>query len=385
MKKRRYLLIIFMICILYGCNQKETQGEADIVETETTETKQIVMGNPDAEEYDFESLGLTVDRRGSGIYPRAPYEKRLVGLAYTTWHRLDATWHSIWSEPALGRYDSDDLAVIRKHAEWIYDAGVDFIWIDWSNDVTYVHPDMKNERPDFYMIENSTYIIFEEYSKMENSPDISIFIGCPDAPEAARDGRLTAKADQIYNDFVLNEEYNKKLQYYNGKPLLVVYTNTPTVLGVRPRWDDDRFTVRFMTGYPEQQGMAARDLVSKYNYWSWEDRGAQTFTVDPDTGMPEAMVICAATRMQAEPGAAGYIPEIGRRNGITFREQFARAMEIGVKFAMVGTFNEWTTGEQPSIEVSKDIEPSEAHGDFYLRLLKEETAKFKGYEKTPLK
>jgi len=89
--------------------------------------------------------------------------------------------------------------------------------------------------------------------------------------------------------------------------------------------------------------------------------------------------------VQAEEGHKDYIPAVGRRDGQTFKEQFARAMEIGVKFAMVGTFNEWTTGEQPSVEVSKDIEPSEAHGDFYLKLLKEEIAKFKGYAETPLK
>ncbi len=39
--------------------------------------------------------------------------------------------------PALGRYDSRDRRVMRKHAEWLTDAGVDFIWLDWSNNVTY--------------------------------------------------------------------------------------------------------------------------------------------------------------------------------------------------------------------------------------------------------
>ena len=36
-----------------------------------------------------------------------------------------------------------------------------------------------------------------------------------------------------------------------------------------------------------------------------------------------------------------------------------------------------TTGEQPSKEVSKDIEPSKAFGHLYLDILKEEIAKFK--------
>lgn len=45
---------------------------------------------------------------------------------------------------------------------------------------------------------------------------------------------------------------------------------------------------------------------------------------------------------------------------------------------MVVSWNEWHRGEQPSAEVSKDIEPSQEFGRFYLDLLKEEIAKFKG-------
>ena len=94
-------------------------------------------------------------------------------------------------------------------------------------------------------------------------------------------------------------------------------------------------------------------------------------------GKPETMVVCAATRKQGDPGDAGYIPEKGRRDGQTLREQFARAREIGTRFAMVVSWNEWTTGEQPSVEVSKDIEPSVEHGDKYLKILKEEIRRFK--------
>ena len=64
-------------------------------------------------------------------------------------------------------------------------------------------------------------------------------------------------------------------------------------------------------------------------------------------------------------------------HGATLREQFARARAVGPRFAMVVSWNEWTTGEQPSIEVSKDLEPSLTLGDRYLKLLKEEIRRFK--------
>lgn len=279
--------------------------------------------------------------------------------------------------------------IIRKHAELIYDAGVDFVWVDWSNDLDFDMPMEKvladkTSRPDFAMIERSTVYMFDVYSQMEKAPKISIFIGCPDPNqrEGVSDGRLTRKADQVYNWFVNNPEhpeYKDQLLYYNGKPLLVVYVGTPSPWqnGV-PEWDDDRFTVRYMTGFVTEQGNLydKETYESKYGFWSWEDRITQTFTVSD--GYPESMIIVASYRRQAEEGMPGYIPAGGRRDGLTFKEQWARARLIGVRFAMVGTWNEYVRGEQNSEEVSKDIEPNTVWGDKYLKLLKEEIAKFKG-------
>lgn len=304
-----------------------------------------------------------------------PPSERLVGIAYTTWHHR-LPWQGVWGEPELGFYKSDDRAVIRQHAEWLVDAGVDFIWIDWSNNVNYI----PGETPDpvFDMIEGSVKVLFEEYARLPRHPKISIFAGVTGAPEAATDGRLQKKADQIYRDYVANPVYRPLLQDYQGKPLLVVYVNTPSPWqeGV-PKWDDDRFTVRWMTGYvTEQSNLRTPGLVSKYGYWSWEDRGLQTYPIHD--GKPEAMVVTASWRRQSEPDQPGYIPEAPRDGGKTFRNQWARACEIGPKFAMVVSWNEWVLGEQPSPEVSKDIEPSKIHGRFYLDLLKEEIARFKG-------
>ncbi len=338
--------------------------------------------NMSEENFDFTSQGLEVDETGAGLYPRVPYEERLVGMAYTTWNRPEIWAGSVWSTPQLGQYNSDDREVIRKHGQWLYDAGVDFIWIDWSNDVLYDPETMSSLRPDFDMIERSTQYIFEEYSGMEHSPKISIFLGCPGVPEAIKDGSLTKKADQVYDWFVSNSdhpEYRDLVQDYLGKPLLVIYANTPSHWQTgTPRWDDERFTVRWMTGFvTEQSSLRDDNLISKKGFWSWEDRGAQTFTVH--NGIPESMIVVPSWRPQGEEGGEDYIPAGEREEGKTFKEQWARARLIGVKFAMVGTWNEWVTGEQYSETVSKDIEPSEALGDFYLKLLKEEIAKFKGF------
>lgn len=302
-----------------------------------------------------------------------PPKERLVGIAYSTWHQ-NRNWTHVWGTPELGFYRSDDTSVIRRHAQWLSDAGVDFIWIDWSNDLHYSY-NPATPRPDFDMIEDSTFEIFNQYSHMrakgEKTPKISIFIGNPDDPSAISDGKLQRKADQVWDQFESNPVYRPLIQHYLGKPLLVVYVNTPSPYqnGV-PTWNDPRFTVRYMTGFITQQpNLRTDDLVSKFGYWSWEDRGPQTYSVYNE--QPESMTIVAAWRN--DPAA----PSPGRKNGETFHKEWDRARRVGPKFALVVSWNEWTNGEQPSADVSKDIEPSREFGHKYLDQLKAEITAFK--------
>lgn len=342
---------------------------------------------------DFTKEGLTVSNAGAGIFKRVSYNERRVGMAYTTWHR-PALWAGVemWTSPNLGKYNSDDRAVIRQHAEWLADAGVDFVWVDWSNNLDYnVTMDSVLTDPirtDFAMIERSTLFMFEEYSKMraegKKTPNISIFIGNPDPLQATgvSDGRLTRKATQVNDWFVNNPqhpEYKSLLEMYNGKPLLVSYAGTPTPWQTTaPPWSDNRFTVRFMTGFITDQSNLFNQTTkeSTRGYWSWEDRGIQSFTVD--NGFAEAMMVVASWRPHGKPGDSDYVAAGERKNGKTFKEEWARARLLGVRYAMVGTWNEYITGEQHSAEVSKDIEPNKIWGDKYLVLLKEEIKRFKG-------
>ncbi len=324
------------------------------------------------------------DQIGVGVYPKAPEEDRLVGVAYTTWRYPTSNWGEgyTWDMPLVGKYASDNRDVIKQHAIWLADAGVDFIVIDWSNNVGYIPETMADARPDFKMIETATTAVFEVFATVENAPKICIMTGPGHIGTGAfTDGSMYRKNNQIYNTYIADPKYNEMYFYYEGKPLLLCYAATPSFIsdGVSIPYVDPekRFTERWVTGFVGQQGtLYDEETYRSYVHWSWEERITQTYMVKD--GIPECMTVVAAYRPQGSPGDSGYIPAGERNNGATFRKQWQRVNDIGTKIALVVSFNEWTIGEQTSLEVSKDIEPSETLGTLYIDILKEQVKKFKG-------
>ncbi len=330
--------------------------------------------------YNYEDVEC--DQTGVGRYDPVPYEERLVGIAYTTWHRPATKWGgtSTWDLPLYGTYCSDDEEVIRRHGELLRDAGVDFVFVDWSNNTEYDPVTMREQRADFRMIEEATDKLFDIWATIEGAPKICIFVGPGhNGPQTIGSGAHQKKVDQVWRDYVTHPDRADMYFHYDGKPLLICYGATPNQYTATPErlWDDARYTVRWMTGYVGQQGDLFRSRTLESNgFWSWEERGAQTYTVH--NRMVEAVTVSAATRKQANEGESGYIPEAGRQNGVTLKKQFQRACDLGARLVLIVSWNEWTTGEQPSAEVSKDMEPSVIHGTFYYDLMREQIKKFKG-------
>ena len=322
---------------------------------------------------------VEIEKTGVGEYETTPYEDRLVGLAYSTWLCTKIiTWgKNTWDTPLYGNYFSDDRAMIAKHAELLRDAGVDFIFIDWTNNTTYDPETMREALSDFRMIEEATDLVFEVFSSIEGAPKICIFAGPGHSGiENVNNGKHQKKVDQIYASYV--EKYPDQYFCYEGKPLLMCYGATPNQYGARPRWKDDRFTIRWVTGYVGQQSdlYNKKNMATRNHWWSWEERGLQTFSIVDNR--VECVTCTAASRSQGSEGDSGYIPAYGRENGLTLKKQFQRANDLGAGMVILISWNEWTKGEQPSPEISKDLEPSVIHGTFYYDLLCEQIKKFKG-------
>lgn len=331
--------------------------------------------------YNYEDVKC--DMTGVGKFKKTPHSERLVGIAYTTWHRSDfPVWGSgTWDLPLLGGkrgYKSMDRDVIYQHGVWLAEAGVDFVFVDWSNNTDYDPETMRNKRIDFRTIEEGTDLLFEIWATIPNAPKICIFVGPGhNGPGSVDNGNHQKKVDQVYNSYINNEANRKMYFFYDNKPLLICYGATPTMYGAEPSWNDDRFTVRWMTGYVGQQGnLFNAETLQSERYWSWEERGAQTYTVYK--GTVEAVTCSASTRAQAEEGSPGYITAAARDDGATLKRQFQRANELGARIVLLVSWNEWTTGEQLSLEISKDLEPSQSFGTFYYDLMREQIRKFKG-------
>ena len=322
---------------------------------------------------------IEIEQTGVGKYQATPFEDRLVGIAYSTWLCTKIiTWgKNTWDTPLYGNYLSDDREMIAKHAELLRDAGVDFIFIDWTNNTGYDPESMRESRSDFRMIEEATDLVFEIWSGIEGAPKICIFAGPGHSGiESVTNGNHQKKVDQIWRDYV--EKYPDMYFQYEGKPLLMCYGATPNQYGARPKWTDDRFTIRWATGYVGQQSglYNSRTMATRNQWWSWEERGLQPYSVLNDR--VECVTCTAASRSQGTEGNDGYIPAYGRENGLTLKKQFQRANDLGAGMVILISWNEWTKGEQPSPEVSKDLEPSVVHGTFYYDLLCEQIKKFKG-------
>ncbi|MBE6586552.1 MAG: hypothetical protein E7645_08580 [Ruminococcaceae bacterium] len=383
--KNGFILAAEKLAQMMGYDQK-TSDDLTILATSKNITKEALRMAQERFDlykdiiYNYDDVEC--DQTGVDRVTPVPYAERLVGIAYTTWHRPATKWGDThtWDLPLYGAYSSDDEKVIRRHGEQLRDAGVDFVFVDWSNNTEYDPVTMREHRADFRMIEEATDKLFDVWATIEGAPKICIFVGPGhNGPKTIESGDHQRKVDQVWRDYVTNPDRADMYFHYDGKPLLICYGATPTMYGARPSsmWDDNRFTVRWMTGYVGQQGGLFRSAtLQSLGYWSWEERGAQTYTVH--NGMVEAVTVTAATRKQASEGEEGYIPEAGRQNGFTFKKQVQRACDLGARIMLIVSWNEWTTSEQPSIEVSKDMEPSVTYGTFYLDLMREQIKKFKG-------
>ena len=350
---------------------------------------------------------------------------KFVGIFYLTWHmgRNDTTsqvkniteivrqhpeamkdynhpaWGTskpgifFWDEPLFGYYKTTDPWVLRKHAEMLADAGIDVVFCDCTNGtLTY---------------SDSYEALMKTWDQAQKDgvkvPKIAFLLPFGAVPNSLVSLR------QLYND-VYKPGRNENLWFrWKGKPLIFCPPEgiTPDMAGfftVRHSWfcsawdwfGDGHDKCPWADIYPQKYG--------------WHDR--------PDK--PEMIAVSPATH----PIVTNDMKQVGRSyhdgaqpdkehwrsgEGLCFREQFERAMEVDPEFIYFSGWNEWTAmrfvnpggihkvGEYDckkgdsyfvdlfNHEFSRDIEPLRGDfGDNYYYQLCDFIRRYKGVEPTPV-
>ena len=266
-------------------------------------------------------------------------------------HNAVTAFH-YWSKPAQGYYRSSDKNAIRNNMTLLYNAGVDFIIIDY----TYASSPGYDygSSPWASYIEPSTVLldtIMEMRAEGLGTPYVVFWLGSENM------------FDQFYDHFYGVEKWEDCFVYWNGKPVIMNWEKTKTLKNF------DKYTVRSMYGL---RGKA------KAGQWSYlEISNSKTVSYDSNKN-PEHVSVSVATQetYMSQPTAHG------RNGGKFWNSQWQTAFEVHPKIVTVTWWNEWCAQlyyvegvgyiftDNFNQEYSRDVEPMEGgHGDQYYRWL----------------
>ena len=289
-----------------------------------------------------------------------------VGIEYEPWFTpRNAGWETAEAIPILGRYDSFNRDVIRQHALWLAEAGVDFLLIDWSNNL-WGKQHWSERGPGVNELIRATESLLDTYAGMRAEgipvPKVVLLLGLDNGP-ATTTTALNESMRWIAQRYLDNARYRGLWLEYEGKPLIVLFNGGgPAVLAGQPAIDTSRFTVRWMASQLQSSHLDRR------GYWSWMDG-----TIHPvptfHAGACEALTVTPAFF-----AAGGWTAPAarGRRDGATLREEFQTARHFRPRFLLICQWNEFAGQPQGqgygprhdqyvdcySAELSNDIEPT---------------------------
>ncbi|MHB0998287.1 MAG: glycoside hydrolase family 71/99 protein [Armatimonadota bacterium] len=282
-----------------------------------------------------------------------------------------------WGESELGYYLSDDPYVIRKHARMLSQAGVDTLFFDVTNGITYLPVVLK---------------LCDVYTQMrtagEPTPQISFLA------RSASDVVVTSLYDNFYNKNLYPELWFR----WKGKPLIL---SGPCE--IRPE-------IREFFNFRESWAWTSPDgwFGDGKDKWPWLDYYPQVPGWHEE-GVPEEVAVSVAQHPTttigrsyhngSEPAPANQHPA----QGLYFAEQWKGALAIDPEFIFITGWNEWvaqrflaqqeTEGfagrtlakgdtyfvDAYSQEYSRDIEPMKGgHTDNYYYQMIDGIRRFKG-------
>ena len=302
-------------------------------------------------------------------YEAKPATDKKVGIFYFLWHNGDSSLaiydHTkafyeggakklievlqsgplgrahYWAEPYFGYYQSNDEWVIRKHAMQLTSAGVDFVFFDVTNGLTY---------------DQNYEAIFKVWSEMRaegyDTPQIMFHCGLNDT-------NAKASLTQIWNNLYSVGRYEDLWFKYEGKPLVLIPN---TLYADLPEEMQNFFTYR--QSWADTKGTWYTATRGK-NCWPWADMYPQRGGLSPEGELEQMVVMCGfwANGSYGTNAGRSYSKENGGQpagkgltdfsfslvestsgKGIAFEEQFEYAIKKDPGLIMLTGWNEWWAG-----------------------------------------
>ena len=244
-----------------------------------------------------------------------------------------------WAEPYFGYYRSDDEWVIRKHTYQLVAAGIDFIFVDVTNGLTY---------------ENTYETLLRVWSEMraEGYDTPQIMFHCGDEKDIAA-GSFKA----LWNNLYSSGRYEDLWFKYNGKPLILM---PPSLVKTLSQEQQEFFTVRRSWAYTRDSWYTG---TQGNGCWPWADMYPQSAGKSPQ-GDVEQMVVMSgfwangsygtnggrsySYKNGGQPGGGNFgfdlVDNGTSGKGIAFEEQFDYAIEQDPGLIMLVGWNEWWAG-----------------------------------------
>ena len=297
------------------------------------------------------------------------------------WGPLGAMHH--WGESQFGYYLADDPYVLRRHAQMLSDAGVDFIVFDVTNQATY---------RSYYLA--LLKVFAEVRAAGGRTPQVAFLTPFWDPR------RVVA---QLYADLYKPGLYSELWFRWEGKPLILA---DPWLIGEMPEKEERSQLLSFFTFRKPQpdyfRGPTRPDM------WSWLEVFPQ-HVFRNSKGEKEQMSVGVA--QNAVDGRLGSLSEAHARGrnwhdgandtrpgavneGLNFSEQFERALKEDPRVIFITGWNEWIASrfdefagvrepvmfvDEFNQERSRDIEPMKGgHGDNYYYQMVAFIRRYKG-------
>ncbi len=298
-----------------------------------------------------------------------------------------------WNESIYGYYKTNDVWVLRKHAELLADAGVDVLFFDNTNGT--------------FTFRDSYVPIYETFMKaLEDGvkvPKISFLLPFGDQ------GNTMTQLSSLYQDIYLRQKYQPLWFYWDGKPMVMAHKNF--ISGSSDIAKEMRGYFTFRGGQP---GYLVQN--TSYDTWGWLSTYPQaTYKSKSDRNNVEQITVGVAVNHDYKThqiSAMNGDNIIGRtytskgvdtrenavKYGANLAEQFDYALKVDPKVIFITGWNEWIAGrydewcgvknafpDEFNDEFSRDIEPSKGRlRDNYYYQMVSYIRKFKGCEEIPV-